>query len=169
MKRSSTTSSRRGNRDAPPPRRVLATNRKARHTYVIESTLEAGLQLVGSEVKSLREQSPTITDGYARIQGHELWLHGVHIPTLKQAARFGHEPVRPRKCLVHKPELNKLARALEAEGRTLVALSLYFKGMHVKVELGLGRGRRKVDKRNREREKDDRRQIRQEVNRRRTG
>ena len=167
MKRSSTTSSRRGKRDDPDARRVLATNRKARHNYVIESVIEAGLQLTGSEVKSLRDQSPTITDGYARIQGGELWLFGVHIPPLKQAARFGHEPVRRRKCLVHKRELGKLERALQADGRTLVALSLYFKGQRVKVELGLGRGRRKADRRQREREKSDRRQIRQAVNRRR--
>ena len=165
MSRSSTTSSRTGNSDEL--RRVLATNRRARRNYVIESTLEAGLQLTGSEVKSLRTQSPTISDGYARIRNDELWLLGVHIPPLPQAARFGHEPVRPRKCLVHRRELRKLARALESDGRTLVALSLYFKGMRVKVELGLGRGRRKADHRHREREKVDRRQIRQAENRRR--
>ena len=168
MKRSSTTSSGRGKQDGRDGRQILATNRKARHKYVIESTLEAGLQLAGSEVKSLRGQSPTITDGYARIKNDELWLYGVHIPPLQQAAQFGHEPVRPRKCLVHKRELRKLERALEMDGRTLVALSLYFKGMHVKVELGLGRGRRKADKRQREREKSDRRQIRQAVNKNRS-
>lgn len=164
MKRSSTTSSRGAKKDAPIARRVLATNRKARHNYVIESVIEAGLRLVGSEVKSLRDQNPTITDGYARIQGEELWLHGVFIPPLAQAARFGHEPTRRRKCLVHKRELRKLQRLLEADGRTLVALSIYFKGPHVKVELGVGRGRRKGDRRQREREKSDRRQIRRAEN-----
>ena len=164
MKRSSTTSSRRGKGDTPEVRRVLATNRKARHDYVIESTLEAGLALTGSEVKALRGQSPTITDGFARIQDGEMWLYGVYIPPLKQAAQFGHEPTRRRKCLVHKRELGKLERALQADGRTLVALSLYFKGRNVKVELGLGRGRRKGDRRQREKDRSDRRQIRQAVN-----
>jgi SsrA-binding protein len=127
---------------------------------VIEAKLEAGLALTGSEVKSLRTQTPTLTEGYARIERGELWLYGVHIPPLPQASYLNHDPVRKRKCLVHKRELRKLTVQLEAKGRTLVPLSLYFLGTKVKVELGLGRGRQKGDKRAHEREKEDRRRMR---------
>ena len=139
---------------------LLASNRRARRNYVIESVIEAGLALKGSEVKSLRLQTPTITDGYARILGGELWLYGVHIHPLQQASYQNHEPLRRRKCLVHKRELRKIEGLLQDTGRTCVALSMYFKGPHVKVELGLGRGRRKADKRQHEREKEDRRSMR---------
>ena len=139
---------------------IKASNRRAFRNYVIELKIEAGLVLKGSEVKSLRMTTPTLTEGYARIDGDELWLHGVHIPPLPQASYLNHEPTRKRKCLLHKRELQKVAAQLEAEGWTCVPLSLYFKGPRVKVELGLGRGRRKADKRGHEREKEDRRRIR---------
>ena len=140
---------------------VLASNRRARRNYVIDAVLEAGLVLKGSEVKSLRLQTPTLTDGYARIVGGELWLYGVHIHPLKQASYQNHEPLRRRKCLIHKRELRKLESRLKDTGVTCVALSLYFKGQHVKVELGIGRGRRKADKRQHEREKEDKKRIRE--------
>lgn len=143
-----------------PDRVIKATNRRARRNYVIEAKIEVGLVLTGSEVKSLRTQTPTLTEGYARIDRGELWLHGVHVPPLPQASYLNHEPLRPRKCLVHKRELRKLGTQLEAKGRTLVPLSLYFRGTRVKVELGLGRGRQKGDRRAHEREKEDRRRIR---------
>lgn len=144
-----------------PDKVVLASNRRARRNYVIESVIEAGLALKGSEVKSLRLQTPTITDGYARILGGELWLYGVHIHPLAQASYQNHEPLRRRKCLVHKRELSKIEDLLKDTGRTCVALSVYFRKQHVKVELGLGRGRRKADKRQHEREKEDRKRMRQ--------
>jgi SsrA-binding protein len=140
---------------------VKATNRRARRNYVIEDTVEAGLVLTGSEVKSLRNATPTLTEGFARIERDELWLYGVHIPPLPQASYLNHEPVRRRKCLMHRRELRKLAAQLDAKGKTLVPLSLYFKGTRVKVELGLGRGRQKGDKRAHEREKEDRKRIRE--------
>ncbi len=140
---------------------VLATNRRARRNYVIESTIEAGLILLGTEVKSLRNGTPTIAEGYARFQGDELWLYGVHILPIQQASTMNHEPARPRQCLLHKRELLKLVHKLEAKGQTLVPLQMYFKGPRVKVELGLGRGRRKGDKRSYEREKQDRKRIRE--------
>jgi SsrA-binding protein len=143
-----------------PPKRSIATNRKARHDYVIEGVLEAGLVLKGSEVKSLRGNGATIAEGYARLQDGALWLFGVHVPPLPQASYQNHEPTRPRKCLVHNRELKKLRERLEQEGRTLVPLSLYFKGVRVKVELGLARGRKKEDKRAAEREKEDRKRMR---------
>ena len=139
---------------------VLASNRRARRNYTIDLVLEAGLALKGSEVKSLRTQSPTIHDGYARILGEELWLYGVHIHPLAQASYQNHEPLRRRKCLIHKRELRKLDTLLKDTGVSCVALSLYFKKQHVKIELGIGRGRRKADKRQHEREKEDRKRIR---------
>ena len=141
---------------------VLATNRRARHKFHIENSIEAGLVLLGSEVKSLRVQTPTLSEGYARLEGERLWLYGVHIALLPQASWLNHEPMRKRLCLLHKREIKKLRLKLEAKGMTLVPLSLYFKGSRVKVELGLGRGRRKGDKRQREREKSDRRAIREQ-------
>ncbi len=145
---------------AQDDRVVKATNRRARRNYVIEATLEAGLSLRGSEVKSLRLTTPTLTDGFCRVEDGELWLYGVHIPPLPQASYLNHKAVRRRKCLVHKRELRKLETQLSAKGKTLIPLSLYFKGHKVKVELGLGRGRQKGDKRAHEREKEDRKRIR---------
>jgi SsrA-binding protein len=153
---------------APPARDakvVIATNRRARHDYEITHKVEAGLALVGSEVKSLRVNGATLAEGYARVRDGELWLFGVHVPPLPQASYQNHEPERPRKCLVHRRELVKLEHALQAKGLTLVPLSLYFKGVRVKVELGLGRGRRKGDRRAAEREKEDRRRAREAADR----
>lgn len=144
-----------------PTRVVLATNRRARHTYQIQSSIEAGLVLVGSEVRSLRGGKANIAEGYAQFRDGDLWLLNVHIQPLAQAATFGHEPLRPRKCLLHRAELHKLHAALEAPGATVVPLSLYFLGGRVKVELGLALGRRKGDRREREKEKEARRDIRE--------
>jgi SsrA-binding protein len=143
-----------------PDRRIIATNRKARHNYILLSRVEAGLALLGSEVKSVRVNGADIRDGFARVEGDELWLHGVHIPPLAQASYQNHEPLRRRKCLVHRRELRKIREGLEAKGLTMVPLALYFKGVRVKVELALARGRRKGDQRAAEREKEDRRSIR---------
>ena len=139
---------------------VLATNRRAFRNYVIEVKVEAGLALRGSEVKSLRLQTPTIAEGYARMRGDELWLEGVNILPLPQASYHNHEPTRGRKCLLHKRELRKVKTLLEAQGATMVPLQLYFKGPYVKVELGIGRGRRKADKREHEKAKSARREMR---------
>lgn len=143
-----------------PKKVMLATNRKARHSFAISQTIEAGLVLLGSEVRSLRNGRASIAEGYAQLRGQELWLLGVHIPPLPQAATFGHEPLRPRLCLLHKAELRKWHRLLEAPGTTVVPLSLYFLGSKVKVELGMATGRTKGDRRNREKEKEARREIR---------
>jgi SsrA-binding protein len=140
---------------------VIATNRKARHDYHLLAKIEAGLVLLGSEVKSLRENGANIKDGYARVEEDELWLLGVHIPPLSQASYQNHEPLRARKCLVHKRELRKIRMSLEAKGQTMVPLVLYFKGVRAKVELALATGRRKGDKRSVDREKEDRRKMRE--------
>jgi SsrA-binding protein len=139
---------------------LIASNRRAFHDYAIEAKLEVGLVLRGSEVKSLRQNGATIVEGYAKVEQGELWLHGVHVPPLKQASYLGHEPTRRRKCLLHRRELRKLEDRLAVDGTTLVPLSLYFKGVRAKVELGVGRGRRKADRREREKELEARRTIR---------
>ncbi len=139
---------------------VRASNRRAFRNYVIEDKIEAGLVLTGSEVKSLRISTPTLNEGFARFEGEELWLHNVYIQPLPQASYFNHEPTRKRKCLMYKRELRKLKLKLEAKGATIVPLSLYFKGTKVKVELGVGRGRRKGDRRQADRDKEDRKKIR---------
>lgn len=137
------------------PIRIAAQNRKARHNYTIEDTLESGIVLTGSEVKSLREGRANIAESYARERDGEIFLINAHIPEYKQAGQFNHEPRRPRKLLLHKRQINRLLGAVQREGATLVPLKLYFneKGM-AKLELGLGHGKRKYDKRETEKRRD---------------
>jgi SsrA-binding protein len=142
------------------PRRLIASNRRAHHDYRIEKTIEAGLLLVGSEVKSLRTSGATLAEAFARIEDGELWLERMHVPPLPQASYQNHDPTRRRKCLVHRRELEKLTGLLQQGGRTLVPLSLYFLGHRIKVELGLGLSRQKADRREAERAKEGRREAR---------
>src|SRR5690349_938609 len=128
-------------------RKVVAQNRKARHDYAVEDTYEAGLVLQGTEVKSLREGRASLVDGFVDIDRGEMWLHGVHIPEYAQGTWTNHEPRRPRKLLLHRKEIDKLASSIAQRGLTLVPLSLYFSGGRVKVELALARGKRTYDKR----------------------
>ncbi len=133
---------------APLPEKLAAQNRKARHDYFISSTLEAGIVLTGTEVKSLREGGAQITDAHAGEMGGELWLFNAHIPEFKGGNRFNHEPKRPRKLLVHKRELNRLIGAVTREGMTLIPLRLYFNAQgRAKHELALAKGKKKFDKR----------------------
>jgi SsrA-binding protein len=125
----------------------IATNRRARHEYEIEQTFEAGISLVGSEVKTLRSGKASLQDAYGVVNRGEVWVYGVHIPEYPQASLLNHEPTRARKLLLHKKEIGKLAAKTQQQGYTLVPLKLYFKGNKVKVELALARGRRKWDKR----------------------
>jgi SsrA-binding protein len=139
----------------PRPRRVIADNRSARHHYTIEDTLEAGIALVGTEVKSLRANKATIGEAYAGPSGTEIFLFNANIPEYLQANRFNHEPRRPRRLLLHKRQINKLIGATQREGYTLVPLKLYFNEQgRAKVELGLGRGKKLHDKRDAERKRD---------------
>jgi SsrA-binding protein len=129
------------------PRRYAAQNRRARHDYLIESTLEAGIQLTGTEVKSLREGRASIAEAYAGEKNGELYLLNAHIPEYA-ASRVNHEPRRPRKLLVHKREMRKLLGAVTREGKTLVPLSIYFnKRGRAKIDLALARGKHQADKR----------------------
>ncbi len=135
--------------------RPIAQNRKARHEYMIESTLEAGLVLTGSEVKSLRLRRCSIGEAYAYEKGGELYLRGMHISPYEAANRQNHEPLRPRKLLVHRREQVKLIDQVQRGGYTLVPLSIYFNERGIaKVELALARGKRKADKRQTEKKRD---------------
>jgi len=138
-----------------PERRVVADNRKARHAYAIESTLETGLALMGSEVKSLRNGRATIAESYAQAKDGEIVLINCYIPEYAMANRFNHEPRRPRKVLVHKKEGRRLAAAVQREGMTLIPLRVYFnvKGV-AKLELGVARGKKLHDKRETEKARD---------------
>jgi SsrA-binding protein len=136
-------------------RKIVADNRKARFSYSIESTMEAGIMLMGSEVKSLRNGRATIAESYAHAKDGEIFLVNAHIPEYTQANRFGHEPRRVRKLLVHKREAAKLAMAIQREGLTLIPLKLYFtpKGI-AKLELGIAKGKKTHDKRETEKQRD---------------
>ena len=136
-------------------RKVVADNRKARYSYAIESTLEAGLMLMGSEVKSLRTGKATIAESYAHAKDGEIFLVNAYIPEYLMANRFNHEPRRARKVLVHKREAAKLAAAIQREGMTLIPLRVYFnpKGI-AKIELGIAKGKKIHDKRETEKKRD---------------
>jgi SsrA-binding protein len=128
--------------------KIIASNRKARFDYAITDTVEAGIVLSGSEVKAMREGNVRIADAYARIIRGQVWLDGVHIPPYQFAHGVGaHDPDRARKLLMHRREIDKLGDTIARERLTLVPLSFYFKNGKVKVELGLGKGRKKGDKR----------------------
>jgi SsrA-binding protein len=136
-------------------RKTVADNRKARHAYAIESTLEVGIVLSGSEVKALRGGKATIGESYAKAKGGEIFLVNAYIPEYKMANRFNHEPKRDRKLLVHKAEARKLASAVQREGMTLVPLRLYFTPRGIaKLELGVARGKKLHDKRQSEKQRD---------------
>ncbi len=135
--------------------RYAALNRRARHDYLIEDKLEAGLVLHGTEVKSLRQGGASIAEAYADEQGGELFLVNANIPEYKASAHFNHEPRRPRKLLLHRKQMNRLMGAVKREGVTIVPLALYFNERgRAKVELGLATGKRKSDKRQAERDRD---------------
>lgn len=127
--------------------KIVADNRKARHDYYIEDTIEAGIALVGTEVKSLRQGKCNLRDSYARIEKGEAFLYGVHISPYDPASKFNHDPLRTRKLLLHKSEILKLNSKVSNKGYTLVPLKVYFKDGKAKVELGVARGKREFDKR----------------------
>ncbi len=128
--------------------RTVVTNRRARHEYHIEETYEAGLVLTGSEVKALRASRASLQDAYARFQGGEAWLVNMHISPYEKSGPFGHDPKRPRKLLLHRSELRRLVGKVQQRGYTLIPLRVYFNERgYAKVELGLARGKKLVDRR----------------------
>ena len=141
----------RKDRSSSPP---AVENRRARRNYEIGQTFEAGIALQGTEVKSLRGGRSNITDAYAGVQGGELWLFNAYIPEYLQANRFNHETRRPRKLLLHRKEISRLAGAVERDGMTLVPLKIYFNDRgRAKVELAMARGRKLYDKREAEKKR----------------
>lgn len=134
---------------------LVLQNRKARHNYTIEETLEAGIMLTGSEVKSLRTGKGNLIDSHAGEISGELFLLNAYIPEYKEANRFNHFPRRPRKLLLHKTQINKLLGKIKTKGYTLIPLSLYFNAKNIaKIELGLAKGKAAHDKRASEKERD---------------
>lgn len=126
---------------------LVATNRKARYEFFIEETYEAGLMLTGTEVKSLRGGRASIQESFARVENGEVWLYHMHIPPYEAGNIFNHDPLRPRKLLLHRREVDRLYGRVQQKGYTLVPLRLYFRRGIAKLELGLGRGKRQYDKR----------------------
>jgi SsrA-binding protein len=148
-------------------RKVIARNRRARHDYHIEDVVEAGLVLTGTEVKSLRAGRASLTDGFAQITDGEMWLLGVHIPEYTHGTWTNHEPRRPRKLLLHRKEIDRLASKTAERGFTIIPLSLYFSGGKVKVELAVARGKRTYDKRQDLAQRDAAREVERALRRRR--
>jgi SsrA-binding protein len=147
--------------------KLIAQNRKARHDYLIEESVEAGLALVGTEVKACRLGKVNLADSYAIVKDGEAWLLQCHISPYSHGNRANHDPMRPRKLLLHRPEINRLAQKVSQEGRTLVPLRLYFSHGLAKAEIAVARGKKNYDKRASESKRDAERQMRRELGRRR--
>jgi SsrA-binding protein len=148
---------------APPRERTLVNNRQAFHDYHILETVEAGLALQGTEVKSIRAGNVNLRDSFARAEKGEIWLWNAHIAPFDQGNRWNHEPRRPRKLLLHTREIGRLATKATESGNTLVPLRLYDKGGKIKLELALGKGKRQYDKRSAIAERESKREIERAV------
>ena len=144
---------------AKEPTKLIANNKKARHDYFIEDSYEAGISLAGTEVKSLRMGKCSIKESFVRVENGEVYIYGMHIAPYEKGNIFNKDPLRVRKLLLHKYEINKLAGKLKEKGLTLVPLQVYFKGSLVKVEIGLARGKKLYDKRQDIAKKDQRREA----------
>jgi SsrA-binding protein len=150
-------------------RKVIASNRKARHDYALLDTFEAGLVLTGTEVKSLREGRASLVDGFALVENGEVFLHGVHIPEYTEGTWNNHAPRRVRKLLLHRAEINRLMIKIREGGLTMVPLQLYFSDGKAKVEIALARGKKSYDKRQDLAERDANREITRALGRRTKG
>ena len=156
-----------GRKSRADENRVLARNRKARHEYEIDETLEAGLALVGSEVKSIRDGKVTLIDAYASVEGGEAWLHQLDIGVYAFAHARNHDPRRLRKLLLHRREIDRLVAKVREKGYTLIPLSLYEKQGRVKVELALVHGKQEYDRRDDVKKREAQREIDRGMSRRR--
>jgi SsrA-binding protein len=139
--------------------KVVASNRKAHHDYTILETFEAGIALLGSEIKSVRDSHVSLGEAYVRAEGGELWLVGAHISHYSPASYMGHEPTRSRKLLMHGKQIRNLFAKLTEKGLTLVPLRMYLKGSTAKLEIGLGRGKKLYDKREAIKRRDEEREM----------
>lgn len=155
--------------EAPRERKIktIATNRLARHRYEIFETFEAGIELVGTEVKSLRQGKVNLKEGYGRVIDSEVFLVGVNISVYEQGNRFNHDPTRKRRLLLSRREIRKLFARVEQQGLTIVPLRLYFKGPYAKVEIGVARGKKLHDKRDSIAKRESDRDIERGMSRRR--
>jgi SsrA-binding protein len=144
------------------PDETIAVNRRARHDYTIEDTLEAGLVLTGTEIKSVRAHKANIAEAYARVEKGEAWLIGAHIAEYAQGNRYNHAPTRTRKLLLHRDQIAELTGLQGAKGLTIVPLRLYIRGGRAKLELGIARGKKTHDKRRAIAERDMRREMERE-------
>lgn len=147
------------NKTKKTPDNVLAQNRKARHDYAVLETVEAGLVLTGTEIKSLRARRVNLQDGFAQIRNNEAWLMNVHISEYVQGNRYNHDPLRNRKLLLHKKEIQRLGQATMDKGVTLVPLKMYLKHGFAKVLIGVAKGKREYDKRETIKRREQDRQI----------
>lgn len=149
------------------PTKLIAQNRRARFDYLIEETVEAGLMLVGTEVKSCRNGKVSLNDSYATVRDGEAWLLQCHISPYSHGNRSNHDPLRPRKLLLHRAEVDRLAAKVAQDGRTLIPTRLYFKHGLAKAEIGVAKGKRTHDKRQATAQREAERRMRQELGRRR--
>ena len=140
-------------------KKLIANNKKAFHDYFIEENFEAGISLAGTEVKSLRMGKCSIKESFVRIEKGEVIIYGMHISPYEKGNIFNKDPLRPRKLLLHKYEINKMIGQMQQKGYTLVPLNVYFKGSYVKVEIGLAKGKKLYDKRASIKEKDIKREL----------
>ncbi|MFD4375195.1 SsrA-binding protein SmpB [Streptomyces sp. NPDC058486] len=145
--------------DKGPERKMVAQNKKARHDYLILDTYEAGVALMGTEVKSLRMGRASLVDGFVQIEGHEAWLYNIHVPEYMQGSWTNHSAKRKRKLLLHRAEIDKLEQKSSETGHTIVPLALYFLGGRVKCEIALAKGKKEYDKRQTLREQQDTRET----------
>jgi len=152
---------------ADPSQKTVASNRRALHDYEILERFEAGIVLTGSEVKSLRGGRGSLSEAYGRVQGSEVWLEGMHIPPYEQGEKRGYDPVRRRKLLLHRNEIERLIGKTQERGLTLVPLRVYFSHGLAKLEVGLGRGKRQFEKRQATLEREHRREMDRATRRRR--
>jgi SsrA-binding protein len=152
-----------------PGIKVVATNRKAGRDYHLEDKHEAGLSLLGTEIKSIRAGRVNLSDGYVQLRDGELWLINVHIAPYDPAGRYGHEPLRPRKLLLHRREIDRLSARVIERGYTLVPTRLYLKEGRAKIEIALARGKRKYDKRQAIAKRDAQRDVERELRERHKG
>ncbi len=143
----------------PEGDRTVATNRRARHDYAIEESFEAGMVLTGQEVKSLRAGRASLSDAFARVEGEEVWVENLHIPPYEMADTRRYDPKRPRKLLLHREEIRRLVGKTAERGLTLIPLKIYFTRGLAKMELGLGRGKRRFEKRDAIAEREHRREM----------
>lgn len=152
-------------KDKDTESRKSISNRKAFHDYEILEKFEAGIELRGTEVKAIRGGNANLRDNYAQITNGELWVHNLHISPYKHGNIMNHDPMRPRRLLLHKREINRLIGKTQEKGLTLIVLRLYWKGNYLKAEVGLGRGKKQHDKRASIAERDVKRQIERAIRR----